>query len=353
MITGGHHNSALVVAKKLRTMGHTVEWIGHRTASFGDTHDSAEYIEVTAAGIPFHNLIAGKTSIDPRTLLKIPGGFYRAHDMLRSIGPDAVLTFGGYLGLAAAIAGYLRGIPVFLHEQTCIAGKANKISAFFARRIYVTWPSTWKQYPSGKTRVVGLPLRPGFLRVEAEELFENSKPTLFILCGKQGSHAVNKILFAHISEFLTAYNVVHQTGTSSVTGDYEKAVALKESLPEDMSARYLPHGYIGEDDVVRYMKSADLVIGRSGAHVTYELGILGKKCILIPFLSTHGREQLLNARVLERAGIAALLPQSELSYPSLSREIEQALKRSAPSPIDLPRDADEKLIQDLISNLDE
>jgi cell division protein FtsW len=57
VITGGHHNSALVVAKELISRGHQVVWLGHRQSSRGDTIDSAEYIEVKAAGIPFHDLL--------------------------------------------------------------------------------------------------------------------------------------------------------------------------------------------------------------------------------------------------------------------------------------------------------
>lgn len=352
VITGGHHNSALVVAKKIMSMGHQVEWIGHRRASAGDTNDSAEYIEVTEAGIPFHDLIAGKTSMNPRTLARIPLGFYRASRMLGRIRPDAVLSFGGYLGLAASVAGAARGIPLFVHEQTMITGKANKAAAFLARRVYLTWEDSLRYYSHTAARVVGLPLRAGFISArKKEKLFSGTHPTVFILCGKQGSTTVNKIIFAHIHELLTSYNVIHQTGTSSATGDYEHAQALKESLPDHLSGKYLPHGYIGEKDIARYMLSSDLVIGRSGAHVTYELGLLGKKSILIPFLATHGREQLLNARFLEKAGIARILPQSALSYPALKREMQISLRQAEPSPLDLPTDAAETLAADLLENL--
>ena len=53
VITGGHHTSALEVARLLRQEGWRIYWFGHRQSMWGDTSDSAEYREVTAAGIKF------------------------------------------------------------------------------------------------------------------------------------------------------------------------------------------------------------------------------------------------------------------------------------------------------------
>ena len=60
IFTGGHHNSALVVAQKLRTQGHKIIWVGHKFTMRGDKQISAEYQEVTGSGIPFYELKTGK-----------------------------------------------------------------------------------------------------------------------------------------------------------------------------------------------------------------------------------------------------------------------------------------------------
>ena len=64
IITGGHHTSALVVAKKLLKKSYQVYWFGHRHTINEDRSLSAEYRQVTAAGIPFYELKADSGTAD-------------------------------------------------------------------------------------------------------------------------------------------------------------------------------------------------------------------------------------------------------------------------------------------------
>ncbi|MFH2019213.1 MAG: glycosyltransferase [bacterium] len=353
VITGGHHNSALVVARALEAKGHTVYWFGHRHASHLDSHDSAEYLEVKASGFPFYDLPAGKlgSPLTLRDMLNFPLGFIRAAQLLSRLRPDSILSFGGYLGFSTCLVGTCYRLPIFLHEQTIVPGKSNRFISSLARRIYLTWESSLKYYPASKSLVTGLPLRESFKAPNKEQYFSRPLPTLLVLGGKQGSHAINSLIFSHLPEILSHYNLIHQTGTSSYTGDYDKALALKEALPPDLSSSYLPHGYIGEKEIARMLLSSDLYIGRSGAHITYELAVLGKKAILIPFLFTHGKEQLAHARLLEKEIGAIILPQSELSYPRLIREVKHLSDLASPPPLKLPLTATDSLVTDLMENL--
>lgn len=353
IVTGGHHNSALVVAKDLMARGYHVIWLGHQFASRGDTHDSAEYIEVKGSGIPFHELKAGKLDSTPTfsEIANIPLGFIRGGKYLREFKPKAVLSFGGYLGLAASVPAYLMGIPVFLHEQTLVAGRANIITGKFAKRIYIAWNDSARFFPIANTKFVGLPLRSSITAGKRSKVFDNDLPTILVIGGKLGSHAINNHLFKGLSDLLLRYNIIHQTGMSSVTGDYETAVATKNSLPSELASHYLPISYIGEEQIGSFLASANLVAGRSGAHTSYELGVLGKKSVLIPFMHTTGNEQFKQAKLLERAGLATILPESSLTTPSLIAAIQQAFSNPVGKPLDLPRDATTLLIDDLIHNL--
>lgn len=353
VITGGHHNSALVVAKELVSKGFHVVWLGHRYAARGDKNDSAEYTEVKSSGIPFYELKAGKLESVPSlsSLINIPLGFIRGLKYLLKFRPVAVLSFGGYLGLSAALPAYILRIPVYLHEQTLVAGKANAMTGKFARRIYLSWQESIKYFPKNKSQFVGLPLRPGITSAKSVKQFNNKLPTLLILGGKQGSRIINQHLFASLPSLLTKYNVIHQTGTSSVTNDYQTGLSKKEILPEDLSERYLPIGYIGEDQIGQLLTSSDLVISRSGAHMAYELALLGKASVLIPFMHTTGSEQYQQAKLLENAGLGIILPESKLTTPLLIKTISDALNLRDPSPIALPRDASSRMVNDLIADL--
>lgn len=349
VITGGHHNSALAVAQLLLKKKHKVVWIGHRHSSRGDKSDSAEYREVTGSGIKFHDLVAGRMVLDPKEIIRFPIGVYKAGALLKKIKPDTVLSFGGYLGGAVAIAAKMLGIPIYLHEQTVTAGRANKFIGKLANKIYLTWPESRSYFPKHKTKVIGLPLRKGILESAKKDFFTRNKPTLLIMGGKQGAHMLNQFIFSNIHDLLSHFNLIHQTGTSSVTKDYETSIKLKHRLGS-LSDCYQPIGYIGEHEIGQYLHSAQYYFGRSGAHICYELGVVGLKSILLPLMSTHDHEQYKNARILEKAKIGVILPEASPTFPQFLSAYKQ-LQNLKPTQIKLESNATELLVQDFVSDL--
>lgn len=349
VITGGHHNSALVVAKELMRRGHKVVWLGHRRSSRGDTGDSAEYIEVTTAGIPFHDLVAARLVLDVREFMRFPRGLAQTVNLLQKIRPTAILSFGGYLGGTVSLAGKMLKIPIYLHEQTVTAGRANKMIGRMARRVYLTWAQSAKYFESGKTIAVGLPLREGIMKAKAKSFFTRRRPTLLIMGGKQGAHVINQFVFKHIDALLTDFNLLHQTGTNSVTRDYEHALALQNSLGS-LTDSYLPVGYITESEIGSYLASADLYFGRSGAHITYELAVTQLKSILVPLMSTHDHEQHKNAEILVTAKQGVILPQSDLNYDHFQRAVRQT-HQLKPKSLKLSHNATDLLVDDLLADL--
>lgn len=349
VITGGHHNSALALAQELIKRGHKIVWIGHQRSSRGDKTDSAEYLEVTAAGIPFHDLVAARLVLDLRQLILFPLGVIRSFVLLKKIKPSAILSFGGYLGGTVALSGKLLGIPLYLHEQTVSAGRANKLIGALSKRIYLTWPDSEKYFPSGKTSFVGLPLREGLLSAKPAKLFTRARPTLLVMGGKQGAHALNQFIFTHLPDLLPHFNIIHQTGTNSQTRDYDRALALQNSLGS-LADCYLPLGYITTSKIGSYLRSADFYFGRSGAHICYELSLLGLPSILVPLMTTHDHEQRKNAQTLLKAKLGLILPQSELSLPHFLTKLT-ALKKLSPHPLSLPLDASSRLSDTLLADL--
>ncbi|MBP9670169.1 glycosyltransferase [Candidatus Woesebacteria bacterium] len=349
IITGGHHNSALVVAKLLIKKDCKVIWIGHRHSSRGDMVDSAEYTEVTGSGIKFHDLHAGKMVLSLREIFQFPLGVSQAYKLLKKIKPTAILSFGGYLGGTVALSGKALNIPIYLHEQTVTAGRANKLIGKLAKKIYLTWPDSAKYFSAKKTQVIGLPLRDGILVSPKKSFFNRRKPTLLVMGGKQGAHALNHFIFNNMSDLLTHFNLIHQTGTSSLTGDYESALALKNTLGS-LSDCYLPLGYIGEQEIGDYLHNAAYYLGRSGAHICYELGVVGLKSILVPLMSTHDHEQHKNASILVKAKLGVILAQSDLKLSSFLTSYNK-LASQQPSKLNLADNAGELLVKDLLSEL--
>jgi UDP-N-acetylglucosamine--N-acetylmuramyl-(pentapeptide) pyrophosphoryl-undecaprenol N-acetylglucosamine transferase len=287
--------------------------------------------------------------LDIREFIRFPRGLAQTLTLLQKIRPSAILSFGGYLGGTVSLAGKTLGIPIYLHEQTVTAGRANKMIGALARRVYLTWAQSAKYFDAIKVKAVGLPLREGILSAKSKSFFTRQRPTLLIMGGKQGAHVINQFVFNHLSALMSEFNILHQTGTSSVTHDYELALSLQNSLGS-LADSYLPIGYISESEIGTYIHSADLYFGRSGAHITYELAVTTLPSILVPLMSTHDHEQHKNAEILVKAKQAVILPQSELSHAQFIAAVK-VVRGLKSKPLKLPSNAAKILVDDLLADL--
>ncbi|OGD71776.1 hypothetical protein A3A84_01345 [Candidatus Collierbacteria bacterium RIFCSPLOWO2_01_FULL_50_23] len=344
VFTGGHHSSALVVALELKKEGCPIAWIGHKFAAGGDKNVSAEYQEVTKNQIPFYELKTGKfyRQLNPLTHLKTIFGFIQAFMLLLQIRPKLIVSFGGYLSVPVVIAGWLLRIPSVTHEQTVVAGWANRAITPFVKKIFLTHPSSLGSYPREKSQVVGLPLRPELFDPKYKQTFRPK--LLYISCGKQGSHLVNQAIFPLVPELIKRYSVVHQTGASSQTRDIDKARRVKESLGE-LADRYQFAPYFFAKDAATYLQSAAVVVSRSGAHLTYELAALQKRTVFIPISWVSHNEQLLNAREVAKVTPAVIVEEKDLTGDTLIEAIKtvEKIKRIKKAKTD-PLSATKKIV---------
>lgn len=325
VFTGGHHNSALVVAQSLQKQGHKIVWIGHKFTMRGDKVLSAEFQEVTRQQIPFLELKTGKfyRKTNPLELVKIGLGFVQALLYLLQTKPDLIVSFGGYLAVPVVISGWFLGIKSVTHEQTVTAGWANRAISPFVKKIFITHPSSLPNYPREKTVVTGLPVRGELL---VKETKKPKRPIIYITGGKQGSQVVNRAIFPIVPELVEKYKVVHQTGAHTLSTDQDKARRVKKSLPRALRGRYIHRPYFFNEEATRYLKLSKLVISRAGAHTVYELLLLNKRAVVIPIPWVSHNEQRENARLLEKQKLAIVLEEKDLSSERLLFAIKEALK---------------------------
>ncbi|MFH1295602.1 MAG: UDP-N-acetylglucosamine--N-acetylmuramyl-(pentapeptide) pyrophosphoryl-undecaprenol N-acetylglucosamine transferase [bacterium] len=332
IITGGHHSSALPVIGKLRAQYPEVQifWFGHKFSAQGDVNPTLEFREITALGIPFYHLRAGKfyRTGNLIRLAKIPLGFVQCFFLLLKVRPHAILSFGGYLAVPTVLAGWILGIPSITHEQTVVAGWANRLIAKVAKKVLLAWPESAKYFPPAKTVVVGLPLRPELFEVRSHHFdFEPALPVIYITTGKIGSHLINTVVKECLSDLLELYHVVHQCGDNSVFNDFAALQEAARALSPHPGKYYL-RKFVLADEIGEVYQKCQLVVSRAGAHTTVELLTLRKQCVLIPIPWVSHNEQQENARLLVAAGLGTILSEAELTAASLSRVILQALKRS-------------------------
>jgi len=365
IFTGGHHNSALLVAKALKAKGYRILWLGHLHSSKSDANVSQEYRDVMAADITFINLRSGKIHNEHFwQLIKTISSFLFCVSLFLKERPSLVVSFGGYLAVPPVIAAKILAIPSVSHEQTTVMGMANKTILPLVKTMYLTWPIA-KYMQSKKVKLVGLPQSfqaPAINSVsDLNSLLSNQKPPmlfvdtqkpfLVISGGKQGAHAVNELIERALIDLLPKWNILHQCGSNMATRDFQRLIRRRQRLPFPLENSYAVVEYIPHfQDVI---KLADLVIGRSGAHTTMEILQLGKKMIAIPLPHSYCDEQEKNANKLVEAGIAEILLQSKANPQELVRAVDRMYNlqidgnRLREMQNQLPKDALDVMVADI------
>ncbi len=315
VIIGGHLSPALAVIEKLK--GEQVYYLGRKYTFEGDKAISLEYQEVTKLGIPFYAINTGRlqrslTSHTLPSLLKFPSGLVQSIKVLRDIGPDVVLGFGGYVSLPVVLSAALLKIPVVIHEQTLEAGLANKLEAKLASKICVSWNSSIKYFPKQKVVLTGNPLREVILNRKTVKR-TGILPTLYITGGSSGSHAINSLAEKCLGKLLAHFVVIHQVGDAKEYEDYQKLQIAAEKLEAQVAKNYHPRKFFSQEEVADNFGSADLVVGRAGINTVAELIYFAKPAFLIPLPFAQRGEQLKNALFLKELGLAEIGSQNELT----------------------------------------
>lgn len=330
VVTGGHLNPALSIIEELPE-DTEILIIGRKYGLEGDKALSLEYLSAKKLNIPFKAITTGRlqrkfTRHTISSLVKFPFGIFQAISILKNFKPDIILTFGGYIALPVAIAGFVLRIPVVVHEQTLEAGLSNRIIAFFAKKVFISWESSKKFFPRDKTVLTGNPVRKYKVSGVKYKVSEEDLSLVYITGGSSGSHAINILIEGCIRKLLEKYKIIHQTGDAREYGDFERLEKLKASLPENMQKRYTLTKFVEPDQVFSVLEAASLVVSRSGINTVTELIYVGKPALLIPLPYSQNQEQLKNAMFFKKSGLGEVLDQNRTSPQELIEAVDLMVK---------------------------
>jgi len=319
MFSGGHHTPAVSVIAQIKKQGMLVDlvWVGHKFSMVNDTSKSAEFKEITGLGIRFIELKASKMykNVNIGSVLKFAISLIVSFRIIKKEKPDLIVSFGGYLAVPIVIIGRLFKLKIISHEQTRSSGFANRVIAYFADEILLTWPSSSKFYTKfqDKTKIVGLPVRKNIFKGNKLTNLNQDLLTIYITGGKQGSHIINLAVEESLDKMLQEFNVIHQVGSNSYYKDFDRM----KGLGQGKTGKYLISEFIGQDEIGSVFQSSDIVITRGGANTIYELGLLGKPAVIIPISNSSHNEQFENAKFLEENGFAIIITEETLSASTL------------------------------------
>lgn len=330
-LIGGHLSPVLALLDVLPESDEVL-FIGRKYTFEGDKALSLEYKTVSAKGIKFANLSAGRlqrklTRYSWLFIVKLPVGIIKAFFILLKYKPDVVIGFGGYLSFTVCFAAFLLKIPVVIHEQTLEAGLANRLVAYFARKVCISWVGSEQYFPKKKTVLTGNPIRKAIIYPNFEDLNFNQKlKTVYVTGGSSGAHAINQLIEGCLGKLLEHYNVVHQTGDAKQYTDYDRLVSLRSNLPKHLQDRYFLTKFFDPDKIGSVMQQADLIVSRSGINTTTELIYFGKPSLLIPLPFAQKDEQRENALFLQSLGLGKMLEQNSLTPEVLLNSVFEVMQ---------------------------
>jgi UDP-N-acetylglucosamine--N-acetylmuramyl-(pentapeptide) pyrophosphoryl-undecaprenol N-acetylglucosamine transferase len=307
--TAGHVVPALAVAAELRDSGDRVVFVGG---------ERAELELVPAAGFELHRIpVEGLSRTNPllaaRAAVRAARATRRAGRILRRERPAAVLGAGGYVAGPVGLAATAQRLPLVLSEADSHLGLANRLLAPRARRVCLAFPIAGRE--GAKYLVTGRPVFPPATDRRAARAawgLGEDEDCVVVFGGSLGARSINQAAVEGLAE--APFRVLHVAGRR----DYQ-----------DLGARVRGERY----ELIEYLElprfselllAGDLAIARAGGSV-FEIAAAGRPAVLVPYPHAAADHQEANARWMEQAGAAVVVPDRELTPPRLARTVGELL----------------------------
>ena len=315
--TGGHVFPAEALAGELSARGFRLALIADRRGgAFSGVLGDIETYRIRAGGVAGKKLVALLQSGSELAI-----GLFQARSLLKRLGPQAVIGFGGYASVPTMLAAGFSGFATALHEQNAVLGRANRMLAPRVRKIATCFASV-SGIPEGQELKVirtGMPVRPAVVecrKIPYPTLTDDTPIKLLVFGGSQGARVLSDVVPAavgRLSEDLRRRLHITQQcrpeDVQRVQGLYQTAGvdAETESFYADLPAR---------------IAGSHLVIGRSGASTVAELTTIGRPAILVPYPHAADDHQAGNAHAIDEAGGGWLMSEEAFDPDALAKRLD-------------------------------
>ena len=327
--TAGHLQPALAIAESLVSRGHdraTIEFVGSRRGQ--------DRIALESRGFPF-TLLPGRginRSLRPRVIAQNLGALaglgvavVAALGLVARRRPRVVVSVGGYASLPASLGALVWGVPLVLVNVDAAPGLANRLLGRFARASAVGWTGT--RLP--RAVVTGTPVRPEIAAVgrtpddrrAARRVLglPADRATVVVFGGSLGARRINDAVMGLAEQWRsredrTIYHIVGRR-------DWEVVAAVSPPAGPPGPVWRVPY----EERMATAYSAADIVVCRAGAMTIAELAAAGVPSVLVPLPGAPGDHQTANARVLEKAGGAVVLPDIDCDPSALAAVLDSLL----------------------------
>jgi len=315
--TGGHIFPGLATARMLMERGHDVTlWLaGKDVESEAVKGWPGKVITVPAQGLP-----SGFSLKTFTATFKLTRAIFSVKREMAKARPDAVLAMGSYASVGPVGAALLLRIPVVLHESNVVPGRAVRLLSRWAAGVAGCFDETRFYLRRRNLVLTGMPLLAELLGTAQQPTLPRGRPRILVMGGSRGARALNEMIprvLARLHADGLVFEVTHLAGEP----DAERVGIVYRDA--GVHAHVLPFTrHIGE-----IYAQTDFAICRSGAATCAELSAFGIPALLVPYPHAIHDHQTENARAMEKAGAADMVPEKDLSEEWLATYVTQMMKR--------------------------
>jgi UDP-N-acetylglucosamine--N-acetylmuramyl-(pentapeptide) pyrophosphoryl-undecaprenol N-acetylglucosamine transferase len=317
--TGGHLAPGIALAEALLARGHGATlFVSSKKV---DARLCEQYPQLAVSPVP-SSPFGWRPDVHFRFHWKQTQGLLFSLKFIREYRPDAIVGFGGFTNAGVVLAGWLRGVPVALHEANRVPGRAIRVLSRISRRLYLPPGIRLPGRTGLLVRHTGLPVRAGVARMPRAEACarlgaDPAQKLLVVMGGSQGSGPLNQWVEENL-EVLADEGV--QVWCVTGLGKGRAGVRdLRARTGAAVRAWFEPF----TDRVGTLFSAADLVVSRAGAGTLAELVRCETPAILVPYPFAADNHQRANARYFERQGGGLVVEQAAL--PLLKQEVLEVI----------------------------
>lgn len=307
--TGGHLYPGLSIAERLREQGVETIFLISQKEKEGEILQKQGFRFKRLDVCGWQRRLFSLQTIE--FVSKTLKGILDTIEYLEDFKPDIVIGMGGFVCVSPVIAAWCMRVPILLHEQNAIPGKANRLLSRFVDKIAISFSQSLKYFKKDKAILTGNPLRKGIGQITRDEgrmtfNLSSNKFTLFIFGGSRGASQINMAM-AEALKYLDKQTEDLQIIWATGEDDY---LRIKE-ISDTVNLNIIVTPYIFE--MTKAYAISDLAICRAGATTITEIIACNLPVILIPYPYATDDHQSANAQVLEEAGVAVVLKDTQVS----------------------------------------
>lgn len=306
--TGGHLSPGIALAEGLTNCGHRVTLlISHKKvdARLAEKYPHFTFLRVPGTGFALHPV---KLAAFLVSQLK---GFVFCLRLISREKPSGIVAFGGFTSAGVALAGWLKRVPVALHESNRVPGLAVRTLGGLANRVYLPPGVRLKSVRAHHIRHVGMPVRREITPLPHADActklgLSPTQRVLVVFGGSQGAGPLNDWVQARLKD-LAAEGVQVYCVVGPGRGE-TRTEELPVAAGGTAKSIFVPFC----DDVATLLSAADLVVSRAGAGTIAELIRCATPAILVPLPHAADDHQRANANFFERQGGGFVVEQSDI-----------------------------------------